>query len=546
MAIDYGAQTEGIDKLANSLMAQTKERNKVIRNRQKRQRKYQALASIGGYIGNAVLRDRADEFVNNEFNTNSRLKVDSVMRDIAGDSSAYERLQKDPDYYFDQAKQEILEQTGGMFDENGVGVNQKQVEAQITPIARRIANEREALLAQRLKVAGDIDTISGGDPDFYEKELRKLKPTTVGSWLTGLVTGDDDKDLEAIMTKYSPYLESYEKLKEIGVPRVEAAELVELFGEQGLPANIKKEFKNVYVENADGGSYQKTIEVVVNQDTGGIVSTGELGGTLFPNPQNVRGAPKVSPKATNRVTHSASSLLDKDALKVLTEDAKTKGFDPDDASDSKLTIGRNILYSPVVRLQETYQQNYNFPKDFSEQIALYAKVENIKWMKDGNVSLMGDGASDNPILTLMALDAAEESKSNLMQNPQIYQRLRQNVLDKLSSPTIMQRAAADLGEAQTNKLFKYMRGKKVFNVVTDIGTGEYYDNDSEVEKTISDTYYNVARKAAGLGYEPPRASFWDRFLKAGSYKGEEVAPDPDSIMRGQINRSAQQLKDLED
>ena len=552
MAIDYGAQTEGIDKLANSLMAQTKERNKVLRNRKKRAQKYQALASIGGHIGNAVLRDRADKFVNNEFNLSNRLKINGVMQDISRDNAALEKLQKDPDYYFNQAKQEILENAGAAFDADGVGVDLDMIEAQISPVARRIAEERESLLAQRLKVAGNIETLSGGDPNFYETELRKLKPSTVGSWLTGLVTGNDDDDLEAIMAKYNPYLEAYEELKGVGVPKVSAANLSRLYPD-GMPRNTKVELRDVkQVDRRTGEVSTVTRQVVINGADGSFIGYADnKGGNLGDSPLDPTAVAFVPKK--DQVDEMAAVIYGStgdDGREIYLKQFTDAGLGESNNANKAVTeaFTKNTL-APAVNLSYTLTRSRGLPKEFADQLAATSHIENEKWITDEDsdvgTSLIGNGATENPLLSWRALDTIKINNPRENSNPEMYKAYEKDLLIAITDKTILARLVSNMSKDKVSKLINYMDSKSMFDKVPEtfrVLTGDPHPEDPNRDEEIAGTLAQKIATQAGVPYLPRKYGLLETIArKVEKYGGLPAVADEHPYRAGLGSYGVQSL-----
>lgn len=477
-----------ITPLGESLLASQRSRNderaKVARNRKKRADRAALAGALVGTIGNAMLRSSAEKFSNSEPILNEKLRNRRVLDSYQKDLELKEALDKDPDYLKNQYMTRMMEQVAGE-NPNLEAVSTERIYA---PLARAKADEDEKFLQDRLVLGKRLHTMSGGDPDFYERELTKHKPKTIKSWLSQKITGDRDRDTDTIQRMYSDRLKEYEHFVSLGVSRDRSLEILENLKDVEVPQDMQIKFREVQIIDTDrfGNTTKRTEKrpYFVNKQ-GQLVAPAQEkkpGERVRPVNKN----PKVSQgqrepfRDRDIPDHDAHAVVQRAKRSVPVEQAEAvekayamSHLSEDSTEKQKMALTRTKA-GILIRLDDSLSDLGIENEDVREQLAAQMFTNNALNMYSNindtfdretltGVDMVHDGTEINAIFALGALEDMRNYEINTT-NPEALEEVENRIISTLGEKGALVQIQKNTDQETLEILFdKVVNKQEIFN-----------------------------------------------------------------------------------
>ena len=266
-----------IEQYGESLLSNVRQRRDSQAKQMRKEQEKTALMGLGlglgVQVGNEYLRNKAQNFFNNEDTLKKRTEFKSMYRaaeQTLAERQEYEKLGEN--YFLQKALTEISEPlksaAGTNYDPN------KFNEIQYT-LAQKRAQELKANYEKTIDAAERFITTAGADPEAYDTALLSTRPKSIGEAVrmsVGNYFGGDDNamhnaNLNTLDKSLGRYREAYAQTKNPWASRT-VAQLYEDFkdfdfGEAPL---TMKESKSIKVPDGMGGFRDQEALVVKQGD----------------------------------------------------------------------------------------------------------------------------------------------------------------------------------------------------------------------------------------------------------------------------------------
>ena len=447
-----------IEEYGASLLSDVRRRQDKQAKQMRREQEQTALMglglTVGVQVGNEYLRNKAENFFNNEDVLKQRIAFKNMNRQLERDIKARDAYEAQGFNYF--LTEEIERIREPMKAAAGVNYSPALFEQHLYAEAEKNAKERERLFKERLPEIESFIANGGEDPKAYSEVLKKTQPQSLGDLVRGAVSsfvGSDSnamhmRNLRTLDDSLNDYKEAYTQTKNPFASRTFAQFKDDFKGIDFGEAPLKiKDSKNIKIPDGMGGTTEQTA-LVVTQD-GQIVSFIDpiSGKTIQPVAgDNARIRRQRFPEAIVEGTRqSLLSLLDVEsgAGKTISQYYKTQsGTDP--RNTDRIKGAKNDIYGGIYDTSEAVQKRMNVRNDVALLISAEMHAMNIENTTEEETflgfsfgkkrvpqyNLLATRDSFSPILALAALERIEkkESGSQIGINERTIANLRSGIL----------------------------------------------------------------------------------------------------------------------
>lgn len=481
-----------IEQYGESLLSNVRQRRdsqaRQIRKEQEKTALMGLGLGLGVKVGNEYLRNKAQNFFNNEDTLKKRTEFKSMYRAAEQTIAArreYEKLGEN--YFFQQALTEIAAPlkaaAGTNYDPD------KFNEIQYT-LAQKRAQELKSNYEKTIDAADRFIATAGRDPEAYNTALLSTRPKSIGEAVrmsVGNYFGGDDNamhnaNLNTLDKSLGRYREAYAQIKNPFASR-SVAQLYEDFkdidfGETPLTMKTSKSIK---VPDGMGG-YRDQEAIVVMQGDNIVGYVDAL--SRKPVRENVAGdnarirRQNLPTGAVEGTQQQFISLMDENSstLKTIQEYHKELGGD-DDRNTKRKDAARNDVFGGMLQTRVALQNRMPLRDDAALLLSAEMHAMNIENMgqektffgfnigtkKTPQYNLLATQDSFSPILALAALERLErkEEGSELGLNERKIAQLRGAILSNSTDSDYIE-SFGDLSMASKLYTLRWMQDYDTF------------------------------------------------------------------------------------